>query len=134
MELDEEKLKKLCEPPSSLQLKNTLTDTLCKMGDTDSLLKIFNTGDPNFQVKVFPKLPAVTEFHLEVVGKVMNSKSWRQKLTILQNIDSRTEKGENTYTLVPKLFEFLGDKIACVRVALGETISKIVAKKRTTVS
>lgn len=66
------------------------------MEDVQSLLRLFNSSDPNFQVKVFPKLPAVAEFHIEVVGKIMNSKSWRQKLTVLQNIEIRTKKNQQT--------------------------------------
>jgi hypothetical protein len=77
---------KLCEPPSSLQLKTTLSETLCKVSDLKGLLKLFNSGDPNFQLKLFPKLPPVCSIHIVIVEKIMNSKSWRQKLTIMQNI------------------------------------------------
>lgn len=77
---------KLCEPPTSLQLKTTLSETLCRVSDTKALLKLFNSADPNFQLKLFPKLPPISESHIEVVDKVLNSKSWRQKLTIMQNI------------------------------------------------
>jgi hypothetical protein len=77
---------KLCDPPNSLQLKTTLSDTLCRVSDIKGLLRLFNSGDPNFQLKLFPKLPPISEMHINVVDKIMNSKSWRQKLTIMQNI------------------------------------------------
>ena len=57
--------------------------------------------------------------HVEVIDKIMRLESWRQKITILQNIDGRTEKKQATDLLLPKLTEFMGDKIACVRVAVG---------------
>lgn len=63
----------------------------------------------------------------------MNSKSWRQKLTILQNIEARTEKGQATDILIPKLAENLGDKIACVRVAVAEAIKNVMIRKRISV-
>jgi hypothetical protein len=85
---------KLCEPPSSLQLKTTLSETLCRVSDFKGLFKLFNSSDPNFQLKLFPKLPPVSALHLTVVDKIMSSKSWRQKLTLIQNIDLRTEKDQ----------------------------------------
>lgn len=50
---------KLSEPPDGLQLKTTLSETLCRVKDTQALLKLFNSSDPNFQVKLFPKLPPI---------------------------------------------------------------------------
>ena len=58
---------KICQPPSSLQLKNTLSDTLCRIQYKEALVKLFNSVDPNFQVKMFPKLPPVSEFHIEML-------------------------------------------------------------------
>ena len=49
----------ICKPPTSLQLKNTLTETLCKMQDLENLKKLFDASDANFQLKMFLKLPPV---------------------------------------------------------------------------
>lgn len=37
---------------------------------------------------------------------------------------------ENTYLLIPKLVEFLGDKIACVRFSISEAIKNIIVVHR----
>ena len=125
---------KLTEPPSSLQLKNTLSETLSRVHDLKGLLKLFHSSDSHFQIKLFPKLPPISHMHIEVVDKIMRSDSWRQKITVLQNIDIRTEKGQATDLLLPKLAEFLGDKIACVRVAIGESIKNIMIRHQIPIS
>jgi hypothetical protein len=64
----------------------------------------------------------------------MGIKSWRQKLTIIQNIESRTEKGESTDLLIDKLRESMGDKIACIRIAVTECIKTIMIKHKIAIS
>lgn len=41
----------------------------------------------------------------------------------------RTQRNENTEIVVGKLCEFFGDKIAAVRVAVCETVSKIISAR-----
>lgn len=85
--------------------------------------------DVNFLVKIFPKLPPIAkDLHEEILMKIMDNKSWRQKLVVLQNIENRTKIGENTKLLLNELFKNIGDKIANVRVAVAETIAKIMLK------
>jgi hypothetical protein len=60
----------------------------------------------------------------------MGSKSWRQKITVLQNVDQRTKNGEQTHLFIGCLSSYLGDKIACVRVAVAETQSNILNQHR----
>lgn len=66
--------------------------------------------------------------HMEVLARVLGSKLWRQKLLVLQNIEARTHKGENTGVLLGVLVAGLGDRIAGVRVALGDCVAKMVVK------
>lgn len=68
--------------------------------------------------------------HIEVIDNILNSKSWRQKLAIIQNIEARTEKMEPTHIILPKLSEFIGDKIACIRFALSDAIVSIAIKNK----
>lgn len=68
--------------------------------------------------------------HIEIIDNILNSKSWRQKLTIIQNIEARTEKLEPTHIILPKLAEFIGDKIACIRFALSDAIVSIALKNK----
>lgn len=67
---------------------------------------------------------------IEIIDNILNSKSWRQKLTIIQNIEARTEKLEPTHIILPKLAEFIGDKIACIRFALSDAIVSIGLKNK----
>lgn len=61
-----------------------------------------------------------------MLEKIMGSKSWRQKVTILQNVDLRTKNGESTYLFFDGLAKYLGDKIACVRVAVVGSLKNIL--------
>lgn len=47
-----------------MQLKTTLSETLCRVSDIKGLIKLVNSGDLNFQVKLFPKLPSISEMHI----------------------------------------------------------------------
>jgi hypothetical protein len=60
----------------------------------------------------------------------MGSKSWRQKITVLQNVDQRTKNGEQTHLFISCLSPYLGDKIACVRVAVAEALNNILNQNR----
>lgn len=53
-------LERVRMPPTSLQLRNTLNDTLCRMKDMEGLKKLFDSVDPNFQLKMFSKLPPIS--------------------------------------------------------------------------
>ena len=115
-------------------MKTTLSETLCRVNDEKGILKLFHSSDLHFQIKLFPKLPPITEMHAEIVDKIMRSESWRQKIIILQNVDARNEKGQATDLLLLKLTEFLGDRIACVRVAVAESIKNIMIRHQIPIS
>ena len=68
--------------------------------------------------------------HIEVIDNILNSKRKKKKLAIIQNIEARTEKMEPTHIILPKLSEFIGDKIACIRFALSDAIVSIAIKNK----
>lgn len=76
-------------PNKSLNLSKTLATALCKIHDFNSLETIINNSDTQFKNKLFPKLPATCEIHIKLMEQLLGQKNWRNKLTLLQNIEKR---------------------------------------------
>ena len=61
---------------------------------------------------------------------LFTQKNWRNKLSLLQNLEKRLELNENVELLLPKLLEQLGDKIAVFRMSVIKLIAAIMKTKK----
>ncbi len=51
-------------------------------------------------------------------------------MTLLQNIEKRTENNENVELFIPKLLEQLGDKIGVLRINTVKLIAMIMKSRK----
>lgn len=61
---------------------------------------------------------------------LFSQKNWRNKLTLLQNIEKRLEQDERVEILLPKLLQQIGDKIAVFRMAVIKLVGLIMKTKK----
>ena len=59
------------------------------MNKVDALFKLIEQSDMDFKIKIFPKLPPISELHLEVFSSILKGKNWRSKVNVIQNIEKR---------------------------------------------
>ena len=68
--------------------------------------------------------------HIRLMETLLAQKNWRNKLTLLQNIEKRLELSEEVEILLPKLLQQLGDKIAVVRSGIVKLGARIISQRK----